>query len=102
MPSGEIEMKKLMVLCVAALGAVPLAACNTTDPGDRAVGGAVLGGAAGALIGGAATGRPGGALVGGLVGATTGAVVGASTAAPPRCVEMGYDYYGNPRCIRYN
>jgi hypothetical protein len=96
----EIEMKKLMVLCLVALSAVPLAACNTTNPGDRAVGGALLGGAAGALIGGAATGRPGGAVVGGLVGATTGAVVGASTA--PRCVEMGYDYNGNPRCIRYN
>ena len=49
------------------LMALGLTACNT--PQDRAVGGALIGGAAGAVIGGAATGDVGGALVGGAIGA---------------------------------
>lgn len=72
----------LMALC--------LTACNT--PQDRAVGGALIGGAAGAVIGGAATGDVGGALVGGAIGAAGGAVVGAATA--PRCE---YYYYRGRR-----
>ena len=63
-----------------AAGALTLsiAACNT--PGERAVGGAAIGGLAGAAIGGAATGRGSGALAGAAIGAAGGAVVGAATA----------------------
>lgn len=98
-------MKKVLLLSVALATAVPLAACNS--PGDRAVGGAVIGGVAGAAIGAAATGRAGGALVGGALGAAGGAIVGANTApaygyeSGPRCRRVAYDAYGNPVCTRY-
>jgi osmotically inducible lipoprotein OsmB len=74
-------MRKYLVLAAVALS---LAACNT--PGERAVGGAVIGGATGAAIGGLATGRGSGALIGGAIGAVGGAAIGASTApAQPSC-----------------
>ena len=94
-------MKRTLLLAAAFASALSLGGCNSNNPGDRAVGGALLGGAAGALIGGAATGRAGGAVVGGLVGATAGAVVGANTAPQARCAEYGYDAYGNTVCLGY-
>jgi hypothetical protein len=80
-------MKK--VLSVAAAGAIALSvtACNT--PGERAAGGAVIGGLAGAAIGGAATGRTGGALAGAAIGAAGGAIVGAATAPGPDVCPYG-------------
>ncbi len=93
-------MKKIILLAGAIAMALPLAACNSRDPGDRALGGAALGAGAGALIGAAATGRASGALAGAAIGAAGGAIVGAST-APRRCIRSGYDYYGNPVCLRY-
>ncbi len=92
-------MKKVVLLAAAIAMALPLAACNSRDPGDRAVGGALIGGGVGALVG-AATGRPGAALAGAAIGAAGGAIVGAST-TPRRCIRTGYDYYGNPVCVRY-
>ncbi|MDB5508857.1 MAG: hypothetical protein JWL93_1326 [Hyphomicrobiales bacterium] len=89
-------MKKA-VFAVALLAALPLAGCNT--PGERAAGGAAIGGLTGAAIGGLATGRPGGALAGAAIGAVGGAVIGGATA--PRCARYGYDYYGEPVCVRY-
>lgn len=71
-------MKKILTLSVLALG---LSGCYT--PGERAAGGALVGGATGAAIGGAASGTAGGALAGAAVGAAGGAIVGAATA--PRC-----------------
>lgn len=69
-----------------------LAACsNPYDPGQRALGGAAIGGGAGAAIGGLAGGWQGagiGALAGGAVGAVTGAV---TTPRPPPA------YYSPPR-----
>jgi hypothetical protein len=63
---------KLGVLSIA-LG---LGACtNPNDPGQRAVGGGLIGGAAGAGIGGLAGGGSG-ALIGGLAGAAVGAGTG--------------------------
>lgn len=70
-------MKKIYALGIAALAVLPLAGCNS--PEDRAVGGALLGGATGAVIGAAATGRGSGALVGGALGAAGGAIIGANT-----------------------
>ncbi len=92
-------MKKLVLISVAFAAALPLAACNT--PGERAAGGALLGGAAGAAIGAAATGRGSGALAGAAIGAASGAVVGAATTPPPGrgCAEWGQDRYGNPVCL---
>ncbi|MGL4727259.1 MAG: YMGG-like glycine zipper-containing protein [Bosea sp. (in: a-proteobacteria)] len=91
-------MKTFITLAaVAALG-FGLTACNT--PGERAVGGALIGGAAGAAIGGLATGRTRGALVGAGIGAAGGAIVGASTApAQNPCPYGTYrDAYGNIYC----
>jgi osmotically inducible lipoprotein OsmB len=77
---------RFLIVCAAVLGmGVGLTACNS--PGERAVGGALIGGGSGALIGGAFGGRRG-ALVGAGIGAVGGAVVGASTAPQP--------YYGDP------
>jgi len=77
-------MRKSITTLVAVIGLTAgLAACNT--PGERAVGGALIGGGGGALVGGALGGRRG-ALIGAGVGAASGAVVGASTT--PR-----QDYY---------
>ena len=72
-------MLKTKVLTVAALGmALGLGACSDPyDPGQRAVGGGLLGAGAGAAIGGLAGGGRGaaiGALGGGALGAGAGAV----------------------------
>jgi len=78
-----------------------LAACtNPYDPGQRAVGGGLLGAGAGAAIGGAAGGGRG-AAIGAAVGGATGAVTGAATtpAPPPPPPPSGYGYgpgYGYP------
>ncbi len=81
---------RLSAACAIALS---LAACNTA--GERAAGGALVGGAFGAGIGAAAAG-PHGALVGGLAGATTGAVVGAATTPEPRPAFVYEEYF--PGC----
>lgn len=94
----------------AALGlAATLAGCYS--PGERAMGGAALGGASGAILGAALSGgRAGPTVAGAAVGAATGAMVGASTAQPRYygdgygygggCARWGYDYYGNAVCLR--
>jgi osmotically inducible lipoprotein OsmB len=90
-------MKKIITAVAAGAMALSVAACNT--PGERAAGGAVIGGLAGAAIGGAATGRAGGALAGAAVGAAGGAIVGASTARPacPGGYYLASDGYCYPR-----
>jgi hypothetical protein len=62
---------------LAALGlALGLGACtNPNNPGQRAVGGGLIGGAAGAGIGALAGGGTG-ALIGGLAGSAIGAGTG--------------------------
>jgi osmotically inducible lipoprotein OsmB len=79
-------MKKIIIAAAASALALSIAACNT--PGERAVGGAALGGLAGAAIGGVATGHTSGALAGAAVGAAGGAVVGAATTPEPEVVEQ--------------
>jgi len=95
-------MKKLLSIAVVVATAGALAGCNT--PGERAAGGALIGGATGAAIGGLATGRVGGAVVGGLIGAAGGAIVGGATAPQPVCPNyapyLRYDAYGEPFCSR--
>ena len=90
-------MKKIITAVAAGAMALSVAACNT--PGERAAGGAVIGGLAGAAIGGAATSRAGGALAGAAVGAAGGAVVGAATARPacPGGYYLASDGYCYPR-----
>lgn len=95
-------MKKLLSIAIVAVTAGALGGCYS--PGERAAGGALIGGAAGAAIGGLATGRVGGAVVGGVIGAAGGAIVGAATAPEPVCPPyapyLRYDAYGNPFCSR--
>ena len=93
-------MKKIITAVAAGTLALSVTACNT--PGERAAGGAVIGGLAGAAIGGAATGRGSGALAGAAVGAAGGAIVGAATApqaggACPRGYYLASDGYCYPR-----
>ena len=68
-----------VALVVAAAGmALGLAGCDPYNPGDRAVGGGLIGAGAGAAIGGIAGGGRG-AGIGALAGAGVGAVGGAAT-----------------------
>jgi YmgG-like glycine-zipper protein len=64
-----------------------LAACtNPYDPGQRAIGGGLIGAGAGAAIGAAAGGGTGaaiGAATGGALGAITGAVTTPTPPPPP-------------------
>jgi len=86
--------KTSLKLAAVGLVALGLGACNT--PGDRALGGAAIGGLAGAGIGGLAGGGRG-ALIGGLAGAGTGAIIGAAT-TPARPVYGPGPYYA-PRPV---
>jgi hypothetical protein len=63
-------MKKIMSIAVAALAALSLAACTTTEQG------AGIGAVAGGVVGAATTGTVAGAAIGAGVGAVAGAVIG--------------------------
>lgn len=82
-------MKSKKTMSLAALGLVlSLGACTDPyNPGQRAVGGGLLGGAAGAGIGALAGGGQG-ALIGGLAGTAFGAGTGYITTPQHR----GYNY----------
>jgi hypothetical protein len=85
-------MKKFLVVATVLATALPLFACNS--PGERAAGGAVIGGLGGAGIGALASGgRAGGTLA--------GAAIGAATAPPQRCARWGWDEYGNRVCVAF-
>ena len=94
-------MKKIVLVATAMVSALALGGCNSPYREDRAVAGAVVGGATGALIGAAATGRTGGALAGGLIGAAAGSIISAES-TPRRCAVVRYDYNGNAYCARYS
>ena len=80
-------MKKIFAIAAAAGLALSVAACQT--PGERAAGGALIGGAGGAAIGAAAGGGRG-ALIGGAIGAASGAVIGAATTPTNDGCPTGY------------
>jgi len=68
---------------IALALALGLSACtNPYDPGQRAVGGGLIGAGAGAAIGGAAGGGTG-AAIGAASGGALGAITGAATTPPP-------------------
>ena len=72
-------MLRTMTMLVAAGGlTLSLSACDPYSPGQRAVGGGLLGAGAGAAIGGIAGGGSG-AGIGALAGGALGAVGGAAT-----------------------
>ncbi len=84
-------MKRLIARGVVAVGLVAaLSSCtNPYDPGQRAIGGGLLGAGAGAAIGGAVGGGHGAAL-GAAIGGATGAVTGVATTPPPPPPPSGY------------
>ena len=86
-------MKKLISSCTVALGlATGLSACTDPyDPGQRAIGGGLVGAGTGAAIG-AIAGGGSGAATGALIGGAVGAVGGAATTPAP--AYYGYGYYG--------
>jgi hypothetical protein len=82
---GPYAMKKNTLLGLTLVAGLGLSACTDPyDPGQRAVGGGLLGAGAGAALGGIAGGGRGaaiGALAGGALGAAGGA---ATTPSAPR------------------
>jgi hypothetical protein len=93
---GHFAMKRFIAPCALLVGmGLSVAACTDPyDPGQRAVGGGLLGAGAGAAIGGLAGGGSG-ALAGGLIGGAVGAAGGAATTPqrppPPRSYQQpGY------------
>ena len=77
-----MTFRKLLPVAACAL-ALGLGACTDPyDPGQRAVGGGVIGGLGGAGIGALAGGGKG-ALIGGLAGSALGAGTGAATTPRP-------------------
>src|SRR5437762_13431922 len=99
--SGPSMTKR--VIAGAALGValvIGLAGCTDPyDPGQRAIGGGLLGAATGAAIGGAAGGGHGaalGAAIGGGVGAVTGAATTPQRPPPGYYPPPGYGGYPPP------
>ncbi|MGL4241684.1 MAG: hypothetical protein ACRCTI_11280 [Beijerinckiaceae bacterium] len=93
-----MRIRKLAIPAALVAVGLSLTACNS--PGERAVGGAVIGGGSGALIGGALGGRRG-ALAGAGIGAAGGAIVGAASTPQPVYNEPVYAepaYRPRPRC----
>ncbi len=82
-------MKNTKMLAVAALGlTVGLGACSDPyDPGQRAVGGGLIGAGTGAAVGALAGGGRG-AAIGALAGGALGAGAGAATT--PQRPAYGY------------
>ncbi len=84
--------KKAAVLAAVMMTALPLYGCYT--PGERALGGGLIGGLGGAGIGALASGGLAGpTLAAGAIGAAGGALIGAATAPTPR-------YYASRRYAR--
>ncbi len=77
------SLKKPLLVAAMLMVTLPLAGCYT--PGERAAGGAVIGGLGGAAIGTVATGGLAAPVLAySALGAATGAVVGAATAPARR------------------
>lgn len=85
-------MKKAIILAVVLAAALPLVGCYT--PGERALGGGIIGGLGGAGIGALASGGLAGPTLGAAaIGAAGGALIGAATAPRPR-------YYARRHYVR--
>jgi hypothetical protein len=94
-------MRRSIATIAGTIGmALALTACTDPyDPGQRAVGGGLLGAGTGAAIGGLAGGGRGaatGALIGGAVGAVGGAATTPRPAPPPAYYPAQPGYYQAP------
>lgn len=84
--------KKALFLATMLTASLPLYGCYT--PGERAVGGGIIGGLGGAGIGALASGGLAGpTLAAGAVGAAGGALIGAATAPRPYYSRRRHYYY---------
>ncbi len=92
-----MRLTRMGVPAVAGLGlAVLISGCtNPYDPGQRALGGGLLGAGAGAALGGIAGGGHG-AAIGALAGGALGAVGGAVTTPAPPPPRPAYGYAPPP------
>jgi hypothetical protein len=76
-------VKTAAILAAILMSSLPLYGCYT--PGQRALGGGIIGGLGGAGIGALASGGLAGpTLAAGAIGAASGALIGAATAPTPR------------------
>lgn len=76
------RVRKALILVTLLTASAPLGGCYT--PGERAVGGGIIGGLGGAGIGALASGGLAGpTLAAAAVGSAGGAIVGAATAPRP-------------------
>lgn len=94
-------MQRLIAPAAVALGmALALSGCTDPyDPGQRALGGGLIGAGTGAAIGGLAGGGSGaaaGALIGGAVGAVGGAVTTPQRPPPAYYAPPPPGYYAPP------
>lgn len=86
--------KKAVILAAAIAACLPLYGCYT--PGERALGGGIIGGLGGAGIGALASGGMAGpTLAASAIGAAGGALIGAATAPRPHYhyARRHYRYY---------
>ncbi len=92
-PEGKRSMNSKLLLSLPLIAGLGLSACtNPYDPGQRAIGGGLLGAGTGAAVGGIAGGGRGaaiGALAGGALGAAGGAV---TTPSRPTYSQRSYGY----------
>lgn len=101
MTPGRLAMaapRLLLVVGLLATGSSLSACTDPYDPGQRAVGGGLLGAGAGAALGAVAGGGRG-AAIGALAGGALGAVGGAATTPSPgyaRPVGYGQPVYAQP------
>jgi hypothetical protein len=80
----SFKYNTIRTVTIGALMLGAVSACtNPNDPGQRAVGGALIGAGAGAAIGGIAGGG-GGAAIGALAGGAVGGATGYATTPPPQ------------------
>lgn len=96
-------MRSKVLLSLTLVAGLGLTACtNPYDPGQRAVGGGLLGAGAGAALGGIAGGGRG-AAIGALAGGALGAAGGAATTptAPPAYYQQPAPVYYQPRPYGY-
>ncbi len=79
---ASLPARALGIGLALAMPLTVIGCTNPYDPGQRAVGGGLLGAGAGAALGGIAGGGRG-AAIGALAGGAVGAVGGAATTPPP-------------------
>ncbi len=90
---GQAWLRPIVLAGLVSAGLAMSGCTDPYDPGQRAVGGGLLGAGGGALLGGIAGGGRG-AGIGALAGGALGAVGGAATTPRPPPPQQPPGYYG--------